>query len=59
MEMTRTRSAFSARARTSGLAAASSPDTIRSPIGSGLGDSASSEQDHASQTPRPFAVSGM
>ena len=56
MDVTSTRSARSASARTFGSAAASSPETTRSPIFSG--DSASSSQPaaQASATPRPFGV---
>ena len=58
IEIASTRVARSASARTSGFAAASSPDTIRSSIGSGSASSPSAAAAQPSATPRPFAVSG-
>ena len=53
-----TLSACSASARTAGSAAASSPETISRPIGSGFSSSASEHAAQASATPRPFGVAG-
>ena len=53
-----TRSACSASARTAGSAAASSPETISRPIGSGFSSSASEHAAQASATPRAFGVAG-
>ena len=51
-------SACSASARTAGSDAASSPETISSPIGSGFSSSPSAAAAQASATPRPFGVAG-
>ena len=51
-------SARSASARTAGSAAASSPETIRRPIGSGFASSPSAAAAQASATPRAFGVAG-
>ena len=51
-------SACSASARTAGSDAASSPETISSPIGSGFASSPSAAAAQASATPRPFGVAG-
>ena len=53
-----TRSACSASARTAGSAAASSPETISRPIGSGFSSSSSEHAAQASATPRAFGVAG-
>ena len=55
---TMTRFACSASARTSGFAAASSPETTRSSIGSGFVSSASAATAQPSATPRGFAAAG-
>ena len=57
IEIASTLSARSASARTSGFAAASSPETMSSSIGSGSASSRSAAAAQASATPRPFAVS--
>ena len=50
--------AFSARARTPGSAAASSPETNSRPIGSGFSPSSSEAAAQASAAPRPLGVQG-
>jgi hypothetical protein len=58
IEVTITRSARSASARTFGSAAASSPETNSSPISFGASVSSSQQAAQASATPRPFGVAG-
>jgi len=53
-----TDSAFSARARTFGSFAASSPETISRPTDSACAGSSSDAAAHASAAQRPFGVSG-